>query len=170
MYEDYACLIVTKRPRGSSVSVEYRVKIDHDDVGRVGSLKWVAANNSKQYFYFKAMHGSMLKAGVSLRNVALHRILVDAPDGYLVDHINNDTLDNRKSNLRIVAHTLNCLNRADLVGSIRKQGGKYCPVVSYQGHDYGLGTFDDFSHAAAARIAAKRLLLQLAEKEHARTV
>lgn len=43
--------------------------------------------------------------------VKLHRELVNAPDEYLVDHINGNTLDNRKSNLRVTDQIVNQLNR-----------------------------------------------------------
>ncbi len=50
-------------------------------------------------------------AGRSGGKVHLHRVLLDAPDCYQVDHINRDTLDNRRSNLRLATRTLNLLNR-----------------------------------------------------------
>jgi hypothetical protein len=42
---------------------------------------------------------------------ALARIVLKAKKGQIVDHRNRDPLDNRKSNLRIVNHRQNMLNR-----------------------------------------------------------
>ena len=41
----------------------------------------------------------------------LHRLIMNAPEHLCVDHINGDTLDNRKINLRIVNHEVNMRNR-----------------------------------------------------------
>lgn len=44
--------------------------------------------------------------------VYLHRFLMEPPDGLVVDHINGDGLDNRRSaNLRVVTQSTNLLNR-----------------------------------------------------------
>jgi hypothetical protein len=40
----------------------------------------------------------------------MHREVVDAKPGDIVDHINHDRLDNRRSNLRICTHSQNCAN------------------------------------------------------------
>ena len=50
--------------------------------------------------------------GVVSPNTLLHRFIMDAKTGDVVDHINRNTLDNRRCNLRIVDHSINNKNRA----------------------------------------------------------
>lgn len=54
--------------------------------------------------------------------VSLHRYLLDAPDGAIVDHLNGNPLDNRKGNLRIT----------DRKGNARNSG-KRCDSNPYRG-------------------------------------
>jgi hypothetical protein len=60
----------------------------------------------------------------------LHRIIMGEPDGFEVDHINHNRLDNRFSNLRVVTHAQNQLNRRDrssstIGGGVRRYGDKF---------------------------------------------
>lgn len=57
----------------------------------------------------------------------LHRLIANAQPGQTVDHINGDTLDNRRDNLRIVTQAQNNLNRhARRNGTSRYKGVQLC--------------------------------------------
>jgi hypothetical protein len=45
------------------------------------------------------------------RTLRMHRLIMEAKDGEIVDHINGNTLDNRKENLRIANKSENGMNR-----------------------------------------------------------
>jgi len=68
---------------------------------RKGTGKWYAHEVTPGYIY--AMNGP--------RDVAVHRVIMNAPKGMDVDHINGDRLDNRKENLRICTRAQNCQNK-----------------------------------------------------------
>ncbi|KML36387.1 hypothetical protein VL14_21150 [Cytobacillus firmus] len=87
----------------------------------------------------------------------------------VVDHINHDTLDNRKMNLRIVPHSVNSLNRKCEAKNNRSSGclgvswntrkKKWCSNVTIKGKYKHLGYFDDLNKAAeVSRIAREEVL------------
>lgn len=59
-------------------------------------------------FYVKGKIATDYRAQVTMN---LHRWIMDAPKGMLVDHVNHDTLDNTLTNLRLVTHSQNQQNR-----------------------------------------------------------
>ena len=74
-----------------------------------------ASRHSWQAGVWKTKHGVRVYArrteghGASKRIVMLHRWLLGEPPG-VVDHINGDTLDNRRSNIRVTDATGNARN------------------------------------------------------------
>lgn len=68
------------------------------------NLRWCVRKPPKRnnlfYFQKRLSDGSLIE---------LHRWIMGFPDGY-IDHINNNNLDNRKENLRIVTNSQNLLN------------------------------------------------------------
>jgi len=52
---------------------------------------------------------------VNSKNYQQHRLaflfMGENPDGFDIDHINNNKIDNRRCNLRLVSHRDNCLNK-----------------------------------------------------------
>lgn len=75
------------------------VKIDKNDLAKVERCFWHI--NSKGYAQRLVSKG---------KYQLLHHYLFGRKDGFLVDHINRDRLDNRKSNLRFVTRSGNNFN------------------------------------------------------------
>ncbi len=80
------------------------VYIDEDDIPRIKNLNLQLTYDSKKYQY----------VGIRVNKnkvIPLHRFLMGATDkDKVVDHINHDTLDNRKLNLRVVLARENAIN------------------------------------------------------------
>ena len=64
----------------------------------------------------------------------MHRIILDAPSNLEVDHINHDTLDNRRCNIRLCTRSQNMQNQRKSSGKSSKYKG-----VSWSGGGIGIG-------------------------------
>lgn len=93
----------------------------------------------------------------TLRSYKLvHRMVVDAPAGMEVDHINGNRLDNRRANLRLCTRVQNAKNRPSAKGvTWHKQLGKWQASIKADGRNIYLGVFADFGEALQVRRAAE---------------
>ncbi len=79
------------------------IKVDDEDEQKILSFgEWSASKDRGKYYF----HHRISKK----EKITLHRFLMGFPRGKWVDHINKDTLDNRKSNLRICSNGANIRN------------------------------------------------------------
>jgi hypothetical protein len=93
------------------------------------------------------------------KEISLHRFLMGACPGTLVDHKNGDTLDNRRStNLRLCTNSQNVANSrpyagkrtAELRGVYQQKNGLYRAQISYQNKKIALGEYANEELAAVA--------------------
>ena len=91
----------------------------------------------------------------------MHRLILDVSNKYEVDHINHDTNDNRKENLRIVTRSQNQMNLSLKSNNTSGVTGIYfdnthnCWVSKIQNNI--LGYFHNFDEAVKIRKEAEKI-------------
>jgi len=137
--------------------------IDDEDFEYLNRYKW-SANKVNRYWYVTAR---IQKSDGTKKNERMHRLIMNAPTGMLVDHINGDSLDNRKENLRICKTSTNLQNQYVIRGSSRFQGvywkekqKKWAANIGKDGKHYYLGIYNFEEDAARAYNQAALLLYQ----------
>lgn len=124
--------------------------VDDEDYGWLSEHKWSAGQTIWGQWYAHRRSNKHF--------VKMHRIILNAPDGLQVDHINGDGLDNRRSNLRLATSCQNNQNRRSiLVGTTSKfKGVSWHPHGRWQARirsgikTYYLGSYDNEEAAARA--------------------
>lgn len=124
--------------------------VDEADAEMVGAYKWYVSTVSPTLLYASRKDWQ----GGRAREVLMHRLVMAAGPGQVVDHINGDTLDNRRSNLRITDVQHNSWNRASQRGAksqyrgVSVYGGKFYVRIFIEGRNQYLGRYTDERLAA----------------------
>ncbi len=125
--------------------------VDNDVYKWASKHKWYAVRRPNTFY--------VSRAATKLRKTLhLHREIMKAPDGVMVDHINGNGLDNRRSNLRLCTQAENLrnqgMNKNNTSGykgvSWNKEMGKWYAQIRIDGKVKYLGLFDKKEHAANA--------------------
>lgn len=112
-YENYYELHII-----NTKNIEAFGKIDKDDYQRVSAHKWTLAIHNKDI--------RIVANEKEMNRIGLHQfILINYDEEKVIDHINRDPLDNRKSNLRITSRSINSTNAKERVKSRSDIRGVY---------------------------------------------
>jgi len=114
----------------------FKCKVDDDDFAKYGLNSWYANLWNKKGGTKYYAERSVWKNG-QIKHQILHRLITSAKKGEIVDHINGDTLDNRKSNLRLTNSFENQQNRVgpNKNNKLRTKGVSYVPrLKKFQVH------------------------------------
>lgn len=118
--------------------------IDLEDVERAEKHNWV-------------FDGVYAASHINGRKVRLHSFIVPAVKGRVIDHANNNKMDNRKSNLRQVKHSTNIRNQGKAKGVCWSTRDRIWEAyIGVDRQKISLGFFKDKGEAMRARKAALR--------------
>lgn len=128
--------------------------LDQEDYYQLGNYKWHLNGNKNKFYAVRD-----IKVEGEIRQVSMHREIMDAPEGILVDHKNTNTLDNRRTNLRLATRSQNTYNRrktkrktsSRFIGVyLEKRSGKWAAKIKYEKKYKWLGRFDSEIEAGKA--------------------
>lgn len=124
-----------------------KILIDKNDEHLLKSYKW---------YFDKRKYTSYLVTSISGKTVRIHRLIMNAKAGEVVDHINSNGLDNRRKNLRICSQSLNMHNTRKARSKhgfrgIYKKTNTWSASLNYNKKTYKSHGFKTAAEAAAAR-------------------
>jgi hypothetical protein len=136
--------------------------VDDEDFDELNKRKWYAGKCGNK-IYARADIGP----AASRSRLFMHRIILDVTDKKLkVDHVNGNTLDNQKSNLRLASQKENIRNRnGTRIGNtsgyrgvwFHKINSKWIAEITVDNKKISLGSFSDKEDAARAFDKAAKL-------------
>lgn len=141
----------------------YIAKIDTADCHLIDGRNWTAQVHP-------ARHGVYAMCNMSIdgtrKTTFMHRIIMSAEWPYQVDHINGDTLDNRRCNLRLATFGQNQRNRVKYANNSSGYKGVswdkthevWKANVRVNGRRISIGTFRDKQEAVAAYNKAAQII------------
>ena len=124
--------------------------VDPEDYWKLSQYNWLLYESLSKKCYAVSLQGK--------KNVYMHRVIMDAPAGKLVDHRDRDGLNNTRENLRFATPAQNCFNRvwskkssSKYRGvSFKKKDRKWQASITYNGITKYLGSFKIEEDAARA--------------------
>lgn len=120
---------------------------DDEGLALYNAHSWNLSMNAGKYFY---LVWSKTLGYKTRKTIRFHRELLGAGDNDLVDHVNGNTLDNRRANLRICNRSQNASNSATPIRNtsgfkgvtFNKREKKWKSAIRSNGRCFYVGSFD----------------------------
>lgn len=128
--------------------------VDKEDFDYLSQFKWcyTSAGYAIRTEYPKGLKGDGVR-------ILMHRLILDAPKNKQVDHINQDGLDNRRSNIRLATPSQNQWNKGVQKNNTSGHKGiswdmknnKWRVSINTKGRYINLGRYSDIKEAVLVR-------------------
>jgi len=125
----------------------YEAVVDDDDYDYLSAYRWHALTDGR-YTKVYAAFGN--------EEILMHRVILSAPEGMGVDHVDGDGLNNRKGNLRLATKSQNAAwsgiysNNTSGYRGVTKYRDKWMGQIIVRGKKRYLGLFERPENAALA--------------------
>jgi hypothetical protein len=134
--------------------------VDDEDAPFLSKHKWYEKESRHPRGTFYA------QASIKGRTVYMHRLILGAAKGQIVDHINRNKLDNRRCNLRFCTPVENAWNAAHPLGASGFRGvarekrtrNSWTARLEHKGRVVYIGSYRSAEEAARARDVVARQL------------
>lgn len=133
--------------------------VDPQDYVWLKNFKWYASDSRGEFY---AVRTALVWEGRKESVVWMHKEIMPVAKGMVVDHINHNTRDNRRANLRPANQRQNAYNRRKVKNTKNKYKGvykvrdKWRVIIKIDGKRTNLGYFDSEIEAARAYDRAAR--------------
>ena len=130
--------------------------VDEPDFGAIMANVWHAAEGTSGIWYAERSQSLGRRRYVCL---SMHREVIAAPIGLVVDHVNGNGLDNRRSNLRLASVAQNAANkfnspnqRAGRAKGVtwNRSAGRWQAAIGHAGKVHYIGLFGSEEEASSA--------------------
>jgi len=123
--------------------------IDADDYERLARYKWYCHRSRNKFYAYR---------NKNRKAISMHREVLRAPKDLLIDHVDGNSLNNRKNNLRLCTYAQNAHNRQPKSASRSKYKGlswhrrnkKWEVSIIKSARKIFVGSFDNETEAAVA--------------------
>jgi hypothetical protein len=129
IFTDHAEIVINSKKYG-----EHRVVVDTCDVPLIENYRWY-------------LNGRYIASRINIKNIPIHHFILPPKENYIIDHINRNTLDNRRCNLRYATGIENSWNRfsknkQSVGASYNRKIKKWQAIIVNKGEKILIDSFD----------------------------
>ena len=133
--------------------------VDDNDFEELNKFKWHALKDENTFYTGRKIWDKKTK---KQKYITMHRVIMKTPKGKETDHIDNNGLNNQRSNLRIVTHSQNQMNKGMSKNNTSgfkgvswdKNSKKWLALIRFNGKQIYLGVYTTKEEASEAYIKA----------------
>jgi hypothetical protein len=159
MEEEYKTMNVSSKKYPNEITM-----VSIEDYDTLNKHKWhIISDNRGMLYVTRTLYNPETK---KYKIVLMHRIIMQAKDGEIVDHINRNTFDNRRCNLRITDFAGNSRNRklpknnTSGYKGVSFEVNRWKSYITFNNIDIRLGRYKIKEDAALAYDFASKILFE----------